>query len=152
MYIVQKTERPKRMKQKYIINDIVTYDNKIMVVKEPRDGIHFDLYCPKVGLTYCYVDVENIKPVDLTSAILEKNGWNKGQVNCPNKECDNKSCHSEARNIIGWCDTPYGYMMVCECKKCFTKYRFHGTIDGKFDFDNFADNFMMRIEIEKEEL
>jgi len=51
MYIVQKTERPKRMKQKYIINDIVTYDNKIMVVKEPRDGIHFDLYCPKVGLT-----------------------------------------------------------------------------------------------------
>lgn len=80
MYIVQKTERPKRMKQKYIINDIVTYDNKIMLVKEPRDGIHFDLYCPKVGLTYCYVDVENIKPVDLTSAILEKNGWNKGQV------------------------------------------------------------------------
>lgn len=72
------------------------------------------------------------------------------ELNCPNKECDNKSCHSEARNIIGWCDTPYGYMMVCECKKCFTKYRFHGTIDGKFDFDNFADNFMMRIEIEKE--
>ena len=67
------------MKQKYIINDIVTYDNKIMVIKEPN-GSHFDLYCPKVGLTYCYVDVEDIKPVDLTSAILEKNGWNKGQV------------------------------------------------------------------------
>lgn len=80
MYTVQKIDRPKRMKQKYIINDIVTYDNKIMLVKEPRDGIHFDLYCPKVGLTYCCVDVENIKPVDLTSAILEKNGWDKGQV------------------------------------------------------------------------
>lgn len=50
------------------------------------------------------------------------------------------------------CDTPYGYMMVCECKKCFTKYRFHGTIDGKFDFENFADNFLMRVEMEKEEL
>ena len=58
------------------------------------------------------------------------------ELNCPNKECD----------------TPYGYMMVCECKKCFTKYRFHGTIDGKFDFDNFADNFMMRVEIEKGKL
>ncbi len=80
MYTIQKIERPKRMKQKYIINDIVTYDNKTMVVKEPRDGSHFDLSCPKEGLTYCLVSVDNIKPVDLTSAILEKNGWDKGQV------------------------------------------------------------------------
>lgn len=70
-------------------------------------------------------------------------------LNCPNEECDNKSCSYHARNIIGWCDTPYGYMMVCECRKCFTKYRFHGTIDGKFDFENFADNFLMRVEMEK---
>lgn len=47
-------------------------------------------------------------------------------LNCPNENCGNKSCSCHARNIIGWCDTPYGYMMVCECKKCFTKYRFHG--------------------------
>ena len=65
-------------------------------------------------------------------------------LNCPNENCDNKSCYSEARNIIGWCDTPYGYMMVCECKKCFTKYRFHGTVGDKFYFDNFAFTFMMR--------
>lgn len=71
-------------------------------------------------------------------------------LNCPNENCDNKSCSCHARNIIGWCDTPYGYMMVCECKKCFTKYRFHGTIDGKFDFENFADNFLLRVEMEKE--
>ena len=70
-------------------------------------------------------------------------------LNCPKEECDNKSCSCHARNIIGWCDTPYGYMMVCECKKCFTKYRFHGTIDSKFDFENFADNFLMRVEMEK---
>lgn len=39
------------------------------------------------------------------------------ELNCPNENCDNKSCSCHARNIIGWCDTPYGYMMVCECKK-----------------------------------
>lgn len=65
------------MKPEYIIGDIVMYDNKIMVVKEPRDGIHFDLSCPEEGLTYCFVNVNEIKPVDITCNILEKNGWNK---------------------------------------------------------------------------
>lgn len=63
------------MKQEYIIDDVVMYDNKIMVIKEPRDGNHFDLYRPKERLIYCFVDVSEIKPVRLTSAILEKNGW-----------------------------------------------------------------------------
>lgn len=27
------------MKQEYIIGDVVMYDNKIMVIKEPRDGM-----------------------------------------------------------------------------------------------------------------
>lgn len=63
------------MKQEYIIGDIVMYDNKIMVVKEPRDGIHFDLSCREEGLAYCFVGVDEIKPVSLTSDILEKNGW-----------------------------------------------------------------------------
>ena len=35
------------MAQKYIEGDIVEYDNKVMVIKEPRDGSHFDLSCPK---------------------------------------------------------------------------------------------------------
>lgn len=65
------------MKQKYIIDDVVEYDNKIMVIKEPRDGIHFDLSCPEEGLTYCFVNVNEIKPVRLTIAILEKNGWSR---------------------------------------------------------------------------
>lgn len=30
------------MAQKYIEGDVVMYDNKVMVVKEPRDGSHFD--------------------------------------------------------------------------------------------------------------
>ena len=65
------------MIQKYIVGDIVMYDNKIMVIKEPRDGSHFDLSCPKEGLVYCLVDIYDIKPARLTQEILEKNGWNK---------------------------------------------------------------------------
>ena len=68
------------MKQKYIVGDVVMYDNKIMVIKEPRDGSHFDLSCHKEGLVYDLVDIEDIKPVVLTPEILEKNGWSKGQI------------------------------------------------------------------------
>ena len=63
------------MEQKFIIGDIVMYDNKVMVVKEPRDGNHFDLSCHKEGLVYCFVGVEDIKPVVLTTNILRKNRW-----------------------------------------------------------------------------
>ena len=63
------------MAQKYINGDVVEYDNQVMVVKEPRDGSHFDLSCPKEGLVYCFVGVDEIKPVELTPEILEKNGW-----------------------------------------------------------------------------
>lgn len=65
------------MEQKYINGDVVMYDNKIMVVKEPRDGSYFDLSCPKEGLVYCFVDVDDMKPLSLTPEILEKNGWEK---------------------------------------------------------------------------
>ena len=67
------------MKPKYIIGDIVEYDNKVMVVKEPRDGNHFDLSCPKEGLVYCFVGIDDIKPVNITPAILYGNGWEKGK-------------------------------------------------------------------------
>ena len=72
MFIIVKS---KRMAQKYIEGDIVEYDNKVMAIKEPRDGSHFDLYCPKEGLVYCLVDIDEIKPVSLTFDILQKNGW-----------------------------------------------------------------------------
>ena len=73
------------MAQKYIEGDVVMYGNKVMVVKEPRDGSHFDLSCPKEGLVYCLIDIENIKPVCLTSAILEKNGWRKEHIYFKNR-------------------------------------------------------------------
>ena len=63
------------MKQKYIVGDVVMYDNKIMAIKEPRDRSHFDLFCPKEGVVYRIVDIDEIKPIPITSEILEKNGW-----------------------------------------------------------------------------
>ena len=63
------------MMPKYIEDDIVEYNDKIMDIKEPRDGSHFDLFCPQEGSVYCLVDVEEIKPIPITSEILEKNGW-----------------------------------------------------------------------------
>lgn len=67
------------MKQKFINGDIIEYDNKVMVVKEPRDGSHFDLSCSKEGLVCCLVDIDEIRPVNITPAILEGNGWEKGK-------------------------------------------------------------------------
>ena len=65
------------MMPKYIEDDIVKYNDKIMVIKEPRDGSHFDLFCPKEGLVYRLVDIDEIKPIPITSEILEKNGWKR---------------------------------------------------------------------------
>jgi hypothetical protein len=80
------------MAQKYIVGDVVMYDNKIMVVKEPRDGSHFDLSCPKEGLVYCFVDIEEIKSVRLTPEILEKNGWREEKGDYINDNYHIKLC------------------------------------------------------------
>lgn len=56
-----------------------------------------------------------------------------GDFNCPN--CDKTGFFDgfgeeerEKPNIVGWCDTNIGYMMVFECPRCYQKFRFHGTI------------------------
>ena len=64
------------MAQKYIVGDVVMYGNQIMVIKESRDGSHFDLLWHK-WVVYSNIDIEDIKPVPLTPEILEKNGWDK---------------------------------------------------------------------------
>ena len=65
------------MMPKYIEDDIVKYNDKIMVIKEPRDGSHFFFFCPQERSVYCLVDVEEIKPIPITVEILEKNRWKK---------------------------------------------------------------------------
>ena len=67
-------------------------------------------------------------------------------LNCPNPDCTNKSYSDDARNILGWCETPYGFMQVCECKRCFSKYRMHGFPGDKFSWSSFLMSFMPRIE------
>lgn len=62
------------MTQEYIEGDVVMYGNQIMVIKEPRDGSHFDLLWHK-RVVYSNIGIEDIKPVPLTHEILEKNGW-----------------------------------------------------------------------------
>lgn len=45
-------------------------------------------------------------------------------------------------NVIGWCDTNIGYMIVFECPCCFKKYRFHGTVGTwNADIDEFEYYF-----------
>ena len=62
------------MTQKFIIGDVVMYGNNIMIIKEPREEGHFDLLWNN-WIIYCYINIEEIKPVPLTPDILEKNGW-----------------------------------------------------------------------------
>lgn len=64
------------MAQKYIEGDVVMYGNNIMIIKEPREEGHFDLLWNN-WIIYCYINIEDIKPIPLTPEILEKNGWKK---------------------------------------------------------------------------
>lgn len=63
-------------KLEYINGDVVMYDNKIMVIKEPREEEHFDLLWD-TWIIYSYINIEEINPISLTHEILEKNGWKK---------------------------------------------------------------------------
>lgn len=61
---------------------------------------------------------------------------------CPECEKSGVGIAGENRlkpSLIGWCDTPYGYMVILECPSCFTKYRFHGAID-EYDFEAFNND------------
>ena len=43
----------------------------------------------------------------------------------------------EKPNLLGWCETNAGFMMVLECTKCFEKFRIHGHALDRFDLDTF---------------
>ena len=68
-------------KLEYIKGDVVMYDNKIMVIKEPREESHFDLLWNN-WIIYSYINIEEVKPIPLTPEILEKNGWKNDRYDC----------------------------------------------------------------------
>lgn len=42
----------------------------------------------------------------------------------------------EAR-IIGYCETPSGFMCIYECTQCFKKFRYHGCTSDRWDKEKF---------------
>ena len=56
---------------------------------------------------------------------------------CPECWKSGVGCQGHSPKLVGWCDTPYGYMMIVECPHCFTKYRFHGSNVNKNDLSEF---------------
>lgn len=51
--------------------------------------------------------------------------------------------------LIGWCETPQGFMFVKECPHCGTKYRFHGTTTERNDYYRFLENFSLALYIQQ---
>ena len=47
--------------------------------------------------------------------------------------------------IVGWCETPQGFMFIKECPICGTRYRFHGTTTERFDYYRFLENFSLAL-------
>lgn len=63
---------------------------------------------------------------------------------CP--ECNNL----DTNHVVGWCDAGnLGLMMINECPKCGTRYRFHGTTTGRWNLDTFIGDLYAQLSIQK---
>lgn len=51
--------------------------------------------------------------------------------------------------LVGYCETPSGYMMVFECPFCFQKFRYHNTTTDRYDFDRFKSEMELVKKLEK---
>ena len=80
------------MKQDYIIDDVVKYDNKVMAIRELEDIRCVGLSFPKEKIVHCYAPIWNLNPVPLSTIILQYNGWDITEVNC---EDGNQELHYE---------------------------------------------------------
>lgn len=47
--------------------------------------------------------------------------------------------------LVGWCETPQGFMFIKECPICGTRYRFHGTTTERNDYYRFLENFSLAL-------
>lgn len=49
--------------------------------------------------------------------------------------------------LVGWCETPQGFMFIKECPYCGTRYRFHGVTTERNDYYRFLENFSLDLYI-----
>lgn len=47
--------------------------------------------------------------------------------------------------LVGWCETPHGFMFIKECPYCGTRYRFHGVTTERNDYYRFLENFSLHL-------
>ena len=75
---------------------------------------------------------DQIRKMDPSQAIMVKDFL------CPEcGQCELSPRSQSKPNLVGWCETEWGYMAVLECPHCFTKFRTHAASVDKFDFAEF---------------
>lgn len=66
-------------------------------------------------------------------------------LQCPND--DDGGLDDGNKIYIGWCDTPWALMKVCECPICHQKYRFHGVLQERWNLEQFLVNLYYDIKL-----
>lgn len=69
-------------------------------------------------------------------------------MDCP--QCGKSSYFDESKTDprrVGWCDTRHGFMIVCECPHCFSRYRFHISTTGRWDKKAFYRDFALSLRL-----
>ena len=50
-------------------------------------------------------------------------------------------------NIIGYCDTPQGFIVVFECPECFEKYGHHISSTGRYNLEAFKNDLGLKLHL-----
>lgn len=48
-------------------------------------------------------------------------------------------------SLVGWCETNIGHMMVLECPKCFSRYRYHSSDHWDDTLEEFNDSLIDKL-------
>lgn len=52
--------------------------------------------------------------------------------------------------LIGWTETPQGFMMISECPNCGTRYRYHGVTTERSNYYSFLESFSLRLYLQND--
>ena len=80
----------RKMKQEYIVGDVVEYYDMIMTIRDLTNIDCIGLSSSKEKIIRCYAPIWQLKPVPLSTIILKYNGWGITEVNC---EDENPELH-----------------------------------------------------------